>query len=1162
MFYYFNKNNLKEAFIIGNLFFSEFILETDLENEWIFLVQNSIKFKRFGFLKDQIKYYEEFEYDIKKLFTNSIFYLIYKFNIPLNNLQRTYLKRDILTKDEAVELINLFDIHIIDNNEILKIEEVERKIKEHLNSFEYLKAYNFIKGLRNVFDKDKKFLELLSKIENFYKNWLKFKDNLPTGDSINYIKAKKAQLIEKDYKKAKFYFELSISEKEEKFKSAIKDYIQMSVTYDKNNVLNLIDKYKSFFEKEEKIRFNNMVLPLIKSIAQDKNYYLQSINQLLNQIASKNEWKRKYSAVYHKYLKEAINIYLEKEEFSKAIKYLEELKKSPECDEIEFNKLTAKVYFKKDFEKAKEYLEINIKKYADQESLLLLQELEKQLFNKDKVVDNSVKRLDVDKFLNIYLSKCSFRGVSATKAKTKNFNKKDLEDILNIEDIKSSQEKADRYLTAAVVGKYLNIEQKDIDLYLAKSLRFVANDLISQNKFDLGKNFLIASLSKYFDENVLIDYLNVLETNDIYRGNTQLQLQNVLKNIDLKKENLKKGIFYLYLWVPGVFDRLGIKSSVFKNEREENSKLIEWLQLLISKNLFLDDIEKADFKGKFLLNVDKEYFENLKDIVFNYINEYKLSENLTFNESISILEKALNKINVLQKEMNENLTLFASLFFQVLEKIKEDIENEIEELKVSKRAKLSVYSPIEKYTKANNIEFHLSISNDKNLSNANIKKIILLKNEKILEELNSEFVIRGGDTKTITFPLDIENEDTFSILLKIEYFDGYSNEEIEKEFSINIDDKPFEKIDNPYTPDGQIVKNRSMFFGRDELMNNLISQLSKDKVQALVLYGQKRVGKSTVFHYLEEELNNNFFVVSFSMGDVDTKESFFRRIKYKIKKQYKKIFKKNIFDVIEIEDKDVNDYNSFIIFLEELKEIFNKNNLNLLILIDEFTYLYKFIKTGSFDYDFLKFIKSLLQKNLFQLGVIGQNSMPIFVNEFPNELQVFKKVKISYLDKASSFDLLEKPILFENKSRYKDDSLEYIYTLTNGSPFYLQKIAYEIVEYLNEKEFNYITRAIVEEVVNNMFEHMTLQGDFDNIISLGDGADEEIENLRKNIIIQIAKRSKNIGSISSDDIKVNCSEELKEEIINTLIETDVIERINGRLSLKVKLLEKFIQQKY
>jgi len=237
--------------------------------------------------------------------------------------------------------------------------------------------------------------------------------------------------------------------------------------------------------------------------------------------------------------------------------------------------------------------------------------------------------------------------------------------------------------------------------------------------------------------------------------------------------------------------------------------------------------------------------------------------------------------------------------------------------------------------------------------------------------------------------------------------------------------------------------------------------------------------------------------------------------------------------------------------------------LELLILIDEFTYLYGAIKDGRYPIDFLRNWKALSQNNLFKSALIGQNSMPMFINEYPNELAVYKKEKISYLDKESAYKLIENPILLpNNESRYKDNSKELIFEYTNGSPFYIQKICNTLVDYINEKRSTYITTAHVKNVIKIMFENMTLDGDFDNLITIGDGADKKIENLRKEVIIQIALKSKTIGSASFNDIDIDCLDSLKKEILKTLIETDIIKVFNNRYQISVKLLGEFIQTTY
>ena len=94
-----------------------------------------------------------------------------------------------------------------------------------------------------------------------------------------------------------------------------------------------------------------------------------------------------------------------------------------------------------------------------------------------------------------------------------------------------------------------------------------------------------------------------------------------------------------------------------------------------------------------------------------------------------------------------------------------------------------------------------------------------------------------------------------------------------------------------------------------------------------------------------------------------------------------------------------------------------------------------------------------------------------------------------------------------------------------------------------------------------MFENMSLLGDLDNIITLGNGIDQEVENLRKKAILQIANKSKFYGSVEADAIELDCSKEKRNEILQSLIDTDVVDVNNNRYSLNVKLLEKYIQKK-
>ena len=74
---------------------------------------------------------------------------------------------------------------------------------------------------------------------------------------------------------------------------------------------------------------------------------------------------------------------------------------------------------------------------------------------------------------------------------------------------------------------------------------------------------------------------------------------------------------------------------------------------------------------------------------------------------------------------------------------------------------------------------------------------------------------------------------------------------------MNFEDE-FKEIPNPYTQyaEGGIVGDAEMFFGRDELIQNISQSIkeSHNQSKSVVVFGQKRSGKSSVLYHLKKSL--------------------------------------------------------------------------------------------------------------------------------------------------------------------------------------------------------------------------------------------------------------------------------------------------------------------
>ena len=136
----------------------------------------------------------------------------------------------------------------------------------------------------------------------------------------------------------------------------------------------------------------------------------------------------------------------------------------------------------------------------------------------------------------------------------------------------------------------------------------------------------------------------------------------------------------------------------------------------------------------------------------------------------------------------------------------------------------------------------------------------------------------------------------------------------------------------------------------------------------------------------------------------------------------------------------------------------------LILLIDEFTYIYEYIKEGLIKPGFMKHWKALLENELFSAVVVGQDSMPSFKREFPNDFGVTQDERITYLCKTEAVKLAEEPMLLNGRSRYHGTALKALLELTAGSPFYLQIMCNRLVDHMNTINTPFVTGAEIEAV--------------------------------------------------------------------------------------------------
>lgn len=586
--------------------------------------------------------------------------------------------------------------------------------------------------------------------------------------------------------------------------------------------------------------------------------------------------------------------------------------------------------------------------------------------------------------------------------------------------------------------------------------------------------------------------------------------------------------------------------SFAENFNKTISPIPDWVcQTDINRINILNEIIKSisEFNNQSSFE-DKERYYN---IILNQILQARVEiEESPTELSFNILRKLLQKIE----------SIINSEFNQLIETSKPEISLSILGEGVLHEADLLV-----------NIQ--VSVANKKgsapvswlSLEIENTEDITFISVNNILDQ-----TLKGGEEKIIRLQVKVNQKVKDEGATNVKILCSYKirgSEEANK-FLENLSlrlysEAEFIKIDNCFaaTADSGPVTDPNMFFGRDSFIENINNSILDSKSKCIIIYGQKRSGKSSVLYHLKERLlqDSNSFCISFSLGEIVEDLSsltFYYKILSEIEDELGVLAETGIRipDFLAPSLSELKEAPS-LIFNECLKK-FNKeisllnewDDKKLILLLDEFTYIYTAIQKEVLSDDFMKTWKSFLEKGYFTSVLVGQDIMPKFTEAYPNEFGVTESKRLSYLDKDDAIKLIEIPIWdnLKNRSRFLGNAVTHILDYTSSNPYYIQIFCARLVDYMNHKKFISVTEADVIEVAQSLIKgEQSLSADkFDNLITAGDS---DLEAFSPKDILkalkEIAIASKNLDSCNRDAINLG-DKEYEEKILKDLKTREVI----------------------
>ncbi|NEO53471.1 MAG: AAA family ATPase [Okeania sp. SIO3B5] len=264
---------------------------------------------------------------------------------------------------------------------------------------------------------------------------------------------------------------------------------------------------------------------------------------------------------------------------------------------------------------------------------------------------------------------------------------------------------------------------------------------------------------------------------------------------------------------------------------------------------------------------------------------------------------------------------------------------------------------------------------------------------------------------------------------------------------------------NPYII-GRPIYEKELFFGRDNLFKYIGANLNNG-AKAILLQGQRRIGKSSVLHQIPNGVKgDNFVFVYFDLQD-------------KANLTLAEVLEKLAIEIIrKLELKQDNIKQPLKTNLEANTKIFSQNFLpqvfqnlgdkNLVLLLDEFDVLSDYNPASAIKH-FFPYLQSIISNHqqLFIIPVVGRR-----LDEMEYLLNLFRRApnqEIGLLDEKSATQLITKPA--EGVLEYGEDAIAAILELSAGHPYFTQVICFQIFQQAEAENNWQVTSVDVDKMI-------------------------------------------------------------------------------------------------
>ena len=281
---------------------------------------------------------------------------------------------------------------------------------------------------------------------------------------------------------------------------------------------------------------------------------------------------------------------------------------------------------------------------------------------------------------------------------------------------------------------------------------------------------------------------------------------------------------------------------------------------------------------------------------------------------------------------------------------------------------------------------------------------------------------------------------------------------------------------NPYIA-GPPIKTGDMFFGRRTALNWIVDHLiGKHGHNVLILYGERRTGKTSLLYQIERLPNFADGAYIFALVDFQDMSYWMNSTSQFYYGLAQRLTDKLVKQGIRVTAPSLEDFGAmpgprFDQFIEAVIDALGQRTL--VILLDEFDLLLERFRRGDIDQAVEDHVRALFQHQT-RLAFIftGAHAVRAML-ENPQTIlfnTAFRR-QIGFLDPDDAYDLIRQPV--EGQIEYDDLAVERLLDATHGHPYFIQYICHYLFDRLKNERRNFadmtdVTDALREVVQDAM----------------------------------------------------------------------------------------------